>query len=163
MSYYYLIYFVTKYFIHLRIANIVYETFLFSLLWFAVFYNRSNFKTVLGYFLKLHRGGRRICPRTQRKKRFRRTSEREMEKRRWALQFISVGLISVASRGLRLTFRWSFVRSSFRSMGERTGERGRWGDGRTRDLGRGSAFLRQHSGRPYRVPKRKTKPAQKVV
>lgn len=41
-----------------------------------------------------------------------------MEERRWALQFISVGLISVASRGLRLTFRWSFVR---RSMGRRTG------------------------------------------
>lgn len=39
-------------------------------------------------------------------------------------QFISVGLISVASRGLRLTFRWSFVRRSTEgeeSRGKREG------------------------------------------
>ena len=51
--------------------------------------------------------------------------------RRWTAQFISVGLISVASRGLRLTFRWSFVRSFVRrSMGGGGGVR--WGGGQTR-------------------------------
>lgn len=38
------------------------------------------------------------------------------------LQFISVGLISVASRGLQLTFRWSFIRRSTREKNE-NGER----------------------------------------
>lgn len=72
--------------------------------------------------------------------------EREKAReRRWTAQFISVGLISVASRGLRLTFRWSFVRSSFH--GRRRGEVRR----RRTDKGR-PAFLRQHTGRPYRVP-----------
>lgn len=96
------------------------------------------------YFLRLHRGLCRICPREQKRKRLNeqasekgREKERETEERRWAPQFISVGLISVASRGLRLTFRWSFVRRS--TWGER--ERRRWGEGRTRDPGRGSAFF----------------------
>lgn len=103
-----------------------------------------SFKIAPKFFSRLHRGDCRICPRERRKKRV-------GERARGALQFISVGLISVASRGLRLTFRWSFVRSSFyggREKGEnaKKDRQGGWEEG--------PAFLRQHTGRPCRRGRR---------
>lgn len=65
---------------------------------------------VFFFFLKLPRAVESFHV-NEREEENRRASEGATE-RRWALQFISVGLISVASRGLRLTFRWSFVRRS---------------------------------------------------
>lgn len=104
----------------------------------------GSFKIAPKFFSRLHRGDYRIGPRERRKKRV-------GERARGALQFISVGLISVASRGLRLTFRWSFVRSSFyggreRGENEKKDRQGDWGGG--------LAFLRQHTGRPCRRGRR---------
>lgn len=107
----------------------------------------QSFKIAPRFFSRLHRGDRRICPRERRKKRV-------GERARGALQFISVGLISVASRGLRLTFRWSFVRRST-EVGAKGREQGENGE-KERQGGweGGPAFLRQHTGRPCRRGRR---------
>lgn len=62
-----------------------------------------------------------------------------------------------------MTFRWSFVRSFVVLRGREGEGEGQAGHGAHggRKGSRGPAFLRQHTGRPYRVPKRKTKSTQK--